>query len=217
MTTPDGQAVPVKFVPKYDQQRDKAARKLLDKWLAQRLALEKLMSDTLAEIEAMKAARPGAPAEKGNFQFTSFDGNIEISVSQSYRIFLDDRVETARKIMRDWATGLVADFSGTEKQVVLALLEEAFRATAGGALPAGKILSLLRYDFPSDEWKQAKELLNAALKPARGKQYVSVKTRASRQHKWEGVHLDVADCWPEPGEAGAEEAAQNGAEGTEAI
>jgi len=198
MTTADGFTVPASMVPAYDRARDKAARKILKEWTLGRSFLEALMGATLKAVLEIAGMRPGAPAPKGNFQFTSYDGNIEISITQSYRIFLDDRVREAQRIMLEWATGLVADTQGSKKQVLLALVNEAFAASTSGALNSGKILSLLRYDFDSAEWKRAKALLQDSLKPERGKRYVRVSTRLSREHPWQAVKLDIADCWPAP-------------------
>jgi hypothetical protein len=48
----------------------------------------------------------------------------------------------------------------------------------------------------SDKWREAKMILQDALKPEKGKQYLQVETRKSTQGEFRAIRLDIADCWP---------------------
>ena len=203
LTDANGNAVPIKYVSKYDRLRDAKARRILARWTAERARLEAVMRDTLADIGELMIARmaeTGAPpADKGNFRAASFDGSICVELRQSYRIYLDDRVAEAKRIMLEWALGLTSSLAdGTAKEVLARLIEEAFSANQSGSLPVGKILSLLRIDIAAPEWLRARNLLQDAIKPERGKCYIAVSSRSDRQHDYAPIRLDIADCWPEP-------------------
>jgi len=204
MTDAAGKEVPVKYVPKYDRERDTAVRRVCAAWEAQRKRLEAVMGDTIDIMEKLTVAREKATgakiADKGNVSFTSFDGNIKIEICQRYEIKADERVKEAQRLMIEWATGLVREEEGDTRRVLLALIQEAFCATASGSLPYAKIASLLRYEFKAEEWNRAVNLLRDSIQTNIGKRYVVVSRRKSREHDYERVKLDVADCWPEPKE-----------------
>ena len=76
------------------------------------------------------------------------------------------------------------------------LVEAAFKANSQGYLSTGKVLALLRMEVDSAKWREAKLILQAALKPERGKQYLVCEVRESTQTDWRPIRLDIADCWP---------------------
>lgn len=204
MIDSNGQSVPVRYVSRFDKLRDRKVGALVKRWQKQRQALQAEMARTLADLEGLLQAREketgAGQADRGNFRVSSFDGNAAVELRQQYRIYLDERVLEARRIMLEWGTGMVSEDDATKRRVILALIEEAFSASSSGALPIGKILSLLKHDFPGKEWARAKKLLVESMKPERGKCYVAVSVRPSRQHDFARVKLDIADCWPEPAE-----------------
>ena len=136
-------------------------------------------------------------AEKGNFQVSSFDGSIVVSMEQNYRILLDDRVKEAQAIMEAYADKLISKIEGLDAQALAILIRGAFGAQAGGTLSTAKVMQLCRMDIPAADWQRARQLLYASMQPIKGKQYLRVGMRASIQHKYEYLRLDIADCWPE--------------------
>jgi hypothetical protein len=64
----------------------------------------------------------------------------------------------------------------------------------------GKITALLKMNITAPDWAAAKALLTDAMTPERGKCYIRVERRPSRQHGMEPVRLDIADCWESPRE-----------------
>lgn len=204
MVDASGHEVPAKYVSKYDKRRDALVMRIYARWERARAMLEKTLADTLKDMDTLAAAREEATgaglADKGNFMVSSFDGNTTAEIRQTYRIFLDDRVREAQRIMVEWASGVADKIDGEPKALMLQLIDEAFAAGRTGTLPVGKILSLLRRDIKAKEWQRAKGLLEAAIEPVVSKRYVGVMRRQSREHRFERLLLNISDCWPEKSE-----------------
>lgn len=133
MVDASGNIVPMQYVDKYDKARDRAVLRILTRWQKVRALLEKTMADTLREVEQLRDLRTKEtgvePADRGNYRVSSFDGNTAVELRQTYRIYLDDRVTEARRIMLEWAAGLTDDIENIEKRdFMMQLVEEAFSA-----------------------------------------------------------------------------------------
>ena len=190
-----GNDIPVKYVSAYDKLRDKTTRRIEARFRKARAMLEEVVADTVADLEALKGGREKL-GEKGNFQASSFDGLIKVAIKQQYNIRLDERVVRARELMLEYVNGVLDRVSGVDVSALRLLVEAAFKANSQGYLSTGKVLQLLRMEVDSAKWREAKQILQAALKPERGKQYLSCETRPSVQADFRPIRLDVADCWP---------------------
>ncbi len=195
-----GNAVPVRYIPKYDRERDRIVKRIHARWLKARADLEKVMVETLGDLEKLAIARGEAGvqmAEKGNMQVSSFDGLTTVSINVRYEIHLDDRVKQARDLMLEYAKSLASQLGGEDAQALLELIDEAFQATRSGSLSVARVLSLMRRNITAPKWQHAKKLLEESMETRRGKSYVRVEQRPSRQHDPIPVRLDIADCWPD--------------------
>jgi hypothetical protein len=47
------------------------------------------------------------------------------------------------------------------------------------------------------KWREAKQILQDALKQEKGKQYLICEKRKTTQGDFRAIRLDIADCWPE--------------------
>ncbi len=195
MRDANGNDVPVKYVSAYDKLRDKTTRRILARFQKAREVLEKCVAESIAELDALKGGKEKLGA-KGNFQARSFDGLIQVSVRQQYNIRLDERVVRARELMLEYVNGVLDRVSGVDVSALKLLVQAAFKANAQGYLSAGKVLSLLRMEVNSDKWREAKRILQDALKPERGKQYLACEVRPRTQDDFRTIRLDIADCWP---------------------
>ena len=104
MTDAQGQQVPLAYVKPYDRERDRLARRNKARWEKARAVIERVYQETAADLESIEAlAADGrqdrALGKKGNFQFTSFDGLIQISRSARYELRFDERLRTAQEII----------------------------------------------------------------------------------------------------------------------
>lgn len=195
-----GAAVPVRHVSKYDRTRDASVRRIYARFAKARQTLEKVMSESLADLDAVAKARGEAGIEagaKGNIQVSSFDGLITVGLNVRYDIHLDERVIRARELMFACARRIAAKLDSEESKLLEVLIDEAFQPTRSGALPVARVLSLMRREVNDAEWKEAKRLLSECMETRRGKSYLRVEARKDRQHDPLPIRLDIADCWPE--------------------
>lgn len=198
MVDATGAAIPIKYVSKFDRDRDALARRIEKRWTKARKDLERVLADSLADLRRFCQANDIARNAQGNLQLSSFDSLIQISVEQSYQIILDTRVATAREKMIGFARRALGKAAGTSNgEALLAIIEQAFSANRAGILPYAKILALLRITIDDPDWIAAKKLLSESILPQRGKAYLRVAKRPSTQAKWQNLQLNVADCWPE--------------------
>ena len=196
MRDSNGNDVPVKYVSKYDKARDKAVRRVLARFLKAREMLEQTVRESIADLNALAATKESVGA-KGNFSARSFDGLIQASIRQQYNIFLDERVVRARELMLGYVEGVLGKVGGNDAAALRLIIAEAFKANAQGFLSTGKVMSLLRMEIDNADWREAKRILQDAIKPQKGKRYLVCERRNTTQGDFEAVRLDIADCWPE--------------------
>lgn len=195
MRDSNGNDVPLKYVSKYDKAKDKAVRRILVRFLKERAALESVVADTIAELQALAQTKETV-GTKGNFSAQSFDGLIRVSIKQQYNILLDERVVHARELMLGYIEGVLATVRGSDAQALRLIVAEAFKANAQGFLSTGKIMSLLRMEIDNADWREAKRILQESIKPQKGKRYLLCETRPDTQRDFAAIRLDIADCWP---------------------
>lgn len=200
MTDSLGNEVPAKYVGAYDKARDRTARRILARFRKARADLERVVRESVADLEALKGGKERVGA-KGNFSAQSFDGLVSVSIRQQYSIRLDERVVRARELMLEYVNGVLDRVSGVDVSALRLLVEAAFRANAQGYLSTGKVFSLMRMEVASETWREAKAILQEALQPVRGKQYLACEVRESTQDDFRAIRLDIADCWPKAGPA----------------
>ena len=195
MRDSNGNDIPIKYVSKYDKARDRVTRRILARFLKARKDLEKIVADCIVDLDELKGTKDKL-GSKGNFSAQSFDGLISVEIRQQYNIRLDERVARAREMMLAYVDGILAKVGGNDAQALRLIVQEAFRANSDGILPTGKILSLMRMEIDNDKWREAKLILQDAIKPQKGKRYLVCERRSSTQGDFEAVRLDIADCWP---------------------
>lgn len=195
MRDSNGQDVPVKYVSAYDKLRDKITRRIQARFRKARAALEAVVSESIADLDELAKCKESLGA-KGNFQARSFDALIQVSIRQQYNILLDERVVRARELMLGYVEGVLTKIGGNDAQALKLIVAEAFKANAQGFLPTGKIMSLLRMEIDNADWREAKKILQDAIKPQKGKRYLACEVRPSTQADFRQIRLDIADCWP---------------------
>ena len=189
-----GDTVPARYVSKFDKARDAVSRRIHKRFVDERKRLEQLVKDCIADLDGLMKLKDSVGL-KGNFQTSSFDGNIQVSIDQQYNIQLDERVAKARELMLEYVN---SELSRLDKDTTFLrkLVEDSFRANAKGYLPISSILKLTRYEVKDARWNEARGILQDAMRPVPGKRYLNCRIRASRQHDFQTIRLDLADCWP---------------------
>lgn len=201
MTDSMGNEIPLKYVSAYDKARDKVTRRILTKFEKARSMLETVVAESIRELDDLSKLKDSL-GEKGNFSARSFDGLIQVAIRQQYNIRLDERVIHARELMMEYVNSVLDRVDGVDVSALRLLVTEAFKVNSQGFLSAGRVLSLMRMEVNNDKWREAKTILQAALKPEKGKQYLICEKRKTTQGDFKAIRLDIADCWPSPDELG---------------
>lgn len=196
MTDSMGNNIPVKYVSAYDKARDRATRRILARFQKARSMLEAVVAESIADLDELSKLKDSL-GEKGNFSARSFDGLIQVAIRQQYNIRLDERVIHARELMMEYVNSVLDRVDGVDVSALRLLVTEAFKVNSQGFLSAGRVLSLMRMEVNNDKWREAKMILQAALKPEKGKQYLICESRKTTQGDFNAIRLDIADCWPE--------------------
>lgn len=202
MRDSNGNDIPLKYVSKYDKARDRTVRRILARFLKARAMLEQTVRESIADLQALADTKEKVGA-KGNFSARSFDGLVQASIRQQYNIFLDERVVRARELMLGYVEGILSKVGGNDAAALKLIIAEAFKANAQGFLSTGKVMSLLKMEIDNADWREAKRILQEAIKPQKGKRYLVCERRSSTQGDFVAVRLDIADCWPEERDQGS--------------
>ena len=197
MTDSMGNQIPLKYVSAYDKARDRVTRRILTKFEKARSMLETVVAESIRELDDLSKLKESL-GEKGNFSARSFDGLIQVAIRQQYNIRLDERVIHARELMMEYVNSVLDRVDGVDVSALRLLVTEAFKVNSQGFLSAGRVLSLMRMEVNNDKWREAKLILQAALKPEKGKQYLICEKRKTTQGDFKAIRLDIADCWPSP-------------------
>ena len=191
----NGDQVPAKYVSKFDKARDAVSRRILKRFNAGRKVLEQIVRESIEDLDGLIKLKASV-GSKGNFQTSSFDGLIQVSIDQQYNIQLDERVARARELMLEYVN---SELSRLDKDTTFLrkLVEDSFRANARGYLPISSILKLTRYEVKDERWNEARGILQDAMKPVPGKRYLNCRVRNTPQQDFKTIRLDLADCWSE--------------------
>ena len=191
----NGDQVPAKYVSKFDKARDAVSRRILKRFNAGRKVLEQIVRESIDDLDGLMQLKESV-GSKGNFQTSSFDGLIQVSIDQQYNIQLDERVARARELMLEYVNSELARLD-KDTTFLRKLVEDSFRANAKGYLPISSILKLTRYEVKDERWNEARGILQDAMKPVPGKRYLNCRVRNTPQQDFKTIRLDLADCWPE--------------------
>jgi len=204
MTDAQGQVVPISYVKPYDRERDRVARRILARWTAERDRLARLKAETLADIAKLQAfgrdkCDQKVGGEKGNVQFSSFDGLIRVRVDARTMVEFDDRFNQAKQLILSYADELAG---ATGERDIATIIRAALTPNAGGMLARSRVIGLLRLNIKAEKWLRAMELLRECQLVKSGKSYIYVETRPSADADWDMIPLDVAAIDPVDPDAG---------------
>jgi hypothetical protein len=188
-----GDPVPIRHVKPYDRKRDMIARRCLARWERGRELIARIYRDTAADIEWIEAmaaeGRTGAraPGKKGNFQFASFDGAIQVSRSARYELRFDERLRVAQEIIDQ----IIAEKAEGVDEDLAELIKGVFRPTSDGLLSQARVMGLFRLRIRHPRWAEAMDLIRESIESRRGKNLLAVRKRGATG-EWESVLLDIA-------------------------
>lgn len=203
MTNSDGDPVPIKNVQPYDRLRDKKVRACIARARKAREALEKMMRECLSDISGLRGERSklvnGSLGAKGNFAVSSFDGLLKVEIKQRFNIMLDDRAKQARDMMLEYVASMIGkakDVAGVDVNFLHEMITAAFSPNQCGNLSIAKVNDLIKATANYPKLADARSLLIDSMNSEKGKAYLIFSQRPDRQHDFEAIRLDSADCWP---------------------
>jgi hypothetical protein len=197
MTDSTGAEIPVKYVSAYDKMRDRVTRRIHARFEKARCLLETVVSESIIDLDELAKLKDSL-GTKGNFSARSFDGLIQVAIRQQYNIRLDERVIRARELMMEYIGDVLDRAQGVDVSALRLLVQEAFKSNSQGFLSTGRVLALMRMEVNDAKWREAKMILQEALTPEKGKQYLICEARKTTQGDFKSIRLDIADCWPSP-------------------
>jgi len=206
LTNANGNKVPIEAVSKFDKDKERLVERFIRRRLKMAELLEKLNSDEVSDLQQFQSMREKEHGVKmglrGNMQFSDYEMNRKVNLKTAYNIKLDDAATEACRIMREY---LISDLGKNEQDkkaaerigALISLVDKAFTPNRAGNLPQGRIYEVLDLNISAPEWQQARTLLQNSIHSYRGRSYVEVSTRKSRQHKFKPIILDLANYWPD--------------------
>jgi len=193
MVDAQGRDVHIAYVKPYDRERDRLARRCLARWQKAQDVIQRVYTETTADIERIEAmaaeGRTGVrkPGSKGNFQFTSFDGSIQVARNARYELRFDDRLRVAQEIIE----GIIAEKAEGVDEDLAELIKGVFRPTSDGLLSQARVMGLFRLKIKHPRWAEAMNLIKESIESRRGKNLLTVRKRDGAG-EWESVQLDIA-------------------------
>lgn len=197
LTDAQGQQVPIQYVKPYDRARDKAARRILARFLKASAYLAQVKADTMADIEALQTSSFPEAANlggaKGNLQFMSFDGLIRIRTEAKTLIEFDDRFRRAQELIFSYLDDLTG---GTNHKDVATIIKAAFKPTSGGMLSRVKVMGLTRLNITHPKWVEAMDIIRDCQFVKSGKSYLYCETKEGSDADFVMIPLDIAAIDP---------------------
>jgi len=198
-TDEKGNQVPAQYVPTYDKKKTYAARKLSKeaRQLQERImkfknrfqqVVDELYSEFIERFDIDQTTR------KGNFTFTSFDGNIKVEVDVNELIrFEDDKVQAAHAKLQDFKNRLTIN---DEQEFIIQIINRAFE-TSNGQLDARKVLDLTKYRKTikgkenSRLYNEAMDLLEQSITRPDSKRYMRIYEK-DKDGKYQPIVLNFS-------------------------
>jgi len=195
MTDAQGQQVPLAYVKPYDRARDRLARRCDSRWRKVRAIIENTYMETALDLDLIEAMAADGRTDrklgkKGNFQFTSFDGLIQVARGARYELRFDERLRTAQEIIE----AIIAEKAEGADEDLAELVKGIFRPTSDGLLSQARVMGMFRLKIKHPRWAEAMDLIRESIESRRGRNILSVRTKASRDTEWSAILLDIASC-----------------------
>lgn len=126
--------------------------------------------------------------QKGNVNFTTYDGLLQVTVRVNDRVTFGPEIRTAQSLIEEYLDDLTKDASSDLK----ALVSHAFKQNNEGELNSRELDRLRTYDIKDPRWLSAMEAIADARRSIGKKEYVLFKWRPNTEARFNGISLDFA-------------------------
>jgi hypothetical protein len=193
MIDAQGVAVPVKYIKKYDRERDRIARRIHARFVKAQEHLRMVKRECFADIEKLVAmaeqeAEVSLGGVKGNVQFRSFDGSITVSLDMQARTEFDERLALAQKLILE----AVAEMTDGASADLAEIARRAFEPRKSGRMDMQRIRDLRNYKVEHVKWRRACEIIGECERLVGTRQYIRVAERQAPDAKPVNITLDIA-------------------------
>jgi len=193
MIDAQGVAVPVRYIKKYDRERDRIARRIHARFMKAQEHLRTVKRECFADIEklvqmAEQDAEVSLGGVKGNVQFRSFDGSITVSLDMQARTEFDERLALAQKLILE----AVAEMTAAANADLAEIARRAFEPRKSGRMDMQRIRDLRNYKVEHPKWRKACEIIGECERLVGTRQYIRVAERRAPDAKPVNITLDIA-------------------------
>ncbi len=186
---PDGYEVPIRYIDKDDQNRDKLVTevfsdvdKLVSDLTSFKSKLAKMVDDYLDSL-----AHKHNEKWKGNAVIMDFAEKHRIDVSISDKISFDNKLQIAKSKIDNYIKSLVKNAG---KEIVM-LINKAFNVDKKGNVDVKQILSLRTLKIDHPEWQEAMDLISEAIRIDSTKRYFNFKEK-QEDGSWKSITLNFS-------------------------
>jgi len=190
---PSGNAIPIKYVKKYDKRLDQVVTRLAGHARRASGAIVKLKEKAFDDVaqfirDAEKMYGMTVRTAQGNKVLTDFSNTLKIEIKVNKIIDFDNRLQMAKGIidvcLKRWS-------EGSDDKIKL-IVDRAFSVDNKGRLDRDRILDLRNIDIKDPDWKQAMDLINESIRIVGKRTYIRFWEK--KNGTWCTIPLDIASC-----------------------
>lgn len=177
-----------------DRDMDTTARKIHGFGAALSVQMWRFRAHTLDDIYAFVdrvVERYGGKigGKKGNLQLTTFDGLLQVRLSQADLVVVGPEVEAAQALIEE----CIEEWAVRSNLNLRALVTQAFTPDAStGKVSVTQLLKLRRIEIDDARWRRAQDAISDAMRPGGTAEYVRLYERATPEERFRQVPLHLA-------------------------
>lgn len=170
-TDANGQSIPISVIKPELLQQDTVVSKTIDrvKKLHDRIVSDKAKLFEEVELYLESVAEKNGLSWKGNALLNSFDGKYRVEIRFKEHIQFGLELQLAKQKIDECLKAWTSDSNVNLR----AIISEAFQVDKKGEIAKYRILRLRRYNIKDPVWKEAMELIDAAIQVVSTKQYIT--------------------------------------------
>ncbi len=190
LTDEHGNEYPAKIIDPAIVRRDAVVNRVMKRAISLHDKLTRDKERMAADIEKYldQTAERYGESWKGNAELVSFDGRFKVEVRYRERIEFSEKLQIAKQKIDD----CLKRWSQDSDINLQAVIKEAFQVDKKGQIAKHRILGLRRYNIKDEQWKQAMELIDEAIKVTSTRQYIAFYQRENASDSFKLVTLNFS-------------------------
>lgn len=185
-----GNEYPSKIIDPTIVRRDAVVNRVMKRAVSLHEKLTRDKEKIAADIEKYldRTAERYGETWKGNAELVSFDGRYKVEVRYRERIEFSEKLQIAKQKIDD----CLKRWSQDSDINLQAVIKEAFQVDKKGQIAKHRILGLRRYNIKDEQWRQAMELIDEAIKVTSTRQYIAFYQRENASDSFKLVTLNFS-------------------------